>query len=232
MQRGSRQLNCTTVQFPGFPPPEAFLRRPLIVLAYPPHDLGWMHFDPAHAAMTSPPALWLMSSSCPEAADVLVFSCGYSQGKVGLGAPRVPRLPHQRFLHLCLESTGGVPNPLFYAAMDLTATYQLSSDVPSLYAPGNLRLFAPAPERGDCQAIERDRLAMFVISHCGLARDLYLRQLFKFMHIDSYGKCLNTADLPASTGYEATKVHLLPFSNILRARRVCSFLDGVFRFLF
>ena len=88
-------LNCTMVQFPGFPASDAYLSRPLIVLAFPPHDLGWMHFDPAHVALTSPPALWLMSMSCPEAADVLVFSCGYSQGKMGLGAPKVSTLPHQ-----------------------------------------------------------------------------------------------------------------------------------------
>ena len=89
-------LECgNMVQFPGFPPPDAYLKRPLIVLAYPPHDLGWMHFDASHVALTSPPALWLMSMSCPEAADVLVFSCGYSQGKMGLGAPPVHKLPHQ-----------------------------------------------------------------------------------------------------------------------------------------
>ena len=90
--------------------------------------------------------------------------------------------------------------------MFLIATYQLSSDVPSLYAPGNLALFAPQLERAGAVAMARDQLAMFVISHCGLARDLYLRQLFKFMPIDSYGKCLNTTDLPAHTEYEASEV--------------------------
>ena len=113
---------CSMVQFPGFPPPESFLSRPLLVLAYPPHDLGWMHFDMAHVALLSPPALWLMSLSCPEAADVLVFSCGFGQGKMGLGAPRVEKLPHQRFLHLCLESTGNIQNPLFHAGRWLPFT--------------------------------------------------------------------------------------------------------------
>jgi hypothetical protein len=226
-------LNCSSVvQFPGFPPPDAYLTRPLIVLAFPPHDLGWMHFDPAHVARTSPPALWLMSMSCPEAADVLVFSCGYSQGKMGLGRPAARKLPHQRFLHLCLESTGNIENPDFFAAMDLTATYELSSDVPSLYAPGNLRLFAApraaaaadgsvAAAAGTGEA-QRDLLAMFVISHCGLARDLYLRQLFNFMHIDSYGKCLKTAELPSDTNYEATVVN--PVSPLVPLMRRYKFV--------
>ena len=85
----------------------------------------------------------------------------------------------QRLVHLCLESTGNIGNPDFYSAMHLTATYQLSSDLPTLYAPGNLRLFAAPQDNWQGGGVRggRDRLAMFVISHCGLPRDLYLRQV-------------------------------------------------------
>ena len=98
--------------------------------------------------------------------------------------------------------------------MDLSATYERTSDVPLLYAPGNLLLFA-APssatvssataERGAGDAGgEGEAVAMFVISHCGLARDLYLRQLMKYMPVDSYGKCLNNKELPPGTDYSAS----------------------------
>ena len=136
-----------------------------------------MHFDPAAVLRCDPPCLWLVELSCPAAADVVVFSCGHSQGRFGAGAPRVPKLPHQIFLHLCLESTGGREDRAFLAAMDLVATFRLASHVPLLYAPGNLSLFALAPER------PKTGLAMFVISHCGLERDLYLRQLMQHMQV-------------------------------------------------
>jgi hypothetical protein len=134
-----------------------------------------MHFDAAAVLRCDPPSLWLVELSCPEAADALIFSCGHSQGRFGAGAPRAARLPHQLFLHVCMESTGGRADRGFLAAMDLVATFQTDSDVPLLYLPGNLSLFAPPPP----PAPPRDGLTMFVISHCGLERDLYLRQLMQ-----------------------------------------------------
>jgi hypothetical protein len=192
-------LPCdSVVPFPGFPFPSAFVERPIIFHAYPPHgnertkiyystsfpdylfiilpaDLGWMHFDPAAVLKCAPSCLWLVELSCPEAADVVIFSCGYSQGRFGAGAPRVSKLPHQIFLHLCMESTSGRVDEGFMAAMDLVSTFQLASHVPILYVPGNLSLFTLAPVR------HKTKLAMFVISHCGLERDLYLRQLMQHM---------------------------------------------------
>ena len=109
---------------------------------------------------------------------------------------------------------------LWHAAMDLSATYERTSDVPLLYAPGNLLLFA-APSSATVSSATAERgaedvggeggregegeaVAMFVISHCGLARDVYLRQLMKHMAVDSYGKCLNNKELPPGTDYSAS----------------------------
>ena len=139
-------LPCERVMpFPGFPSPSAYLTRPRIVLAYPPHDLGWVSFSAADALLCDPPCLWLLEMSCPEAADVLVFTCGHSQRRYGSGAPAVPRLPHQRWLHMCMESTGGTRDSEFLGAMDAVATYELGSDVPLLYVPGALSLFDRSP---------------------------------------------------------------------------------------
>ena len=40
---------------------------------------------------------------------------------------------------------------------------------------------------------------MFAVSNCGNQRDIYLRQLMLHMDIDSYGKCLNNANLPSAS---------------------------------
>ncbi|EKX32132.1 hypothetical protein GUITHDRAFT_121694 [Guillardia theta CCMP2712] len=112
------------VTFPGFPDPAAYLQRPQIFLAVPPHDLGWMHFDPREVLRCQTPCLWLLELSCMDAADVLIFSCWWSQGRQGGGKPNVPKHPHQLWMNLCLESTGGREDKEFLHAMDISATYQ------------------------------------------------------------------------------------------------------------
>jgi hypothetical protein len=46
---------------------------------------------------------------------------------------------------------------------------------------------------------------MFVVSNCGMQRDIYLRQLMLHMDIDSYGRCLNNANLPSASALAGSR---------------------------
>jgi hypothetical protein len=82
-------------------------------------------------------------------------------------------------VHLCLEATGGSRPASFLRSMDIVATFERSSNVPLLYMPGDLSLYPPLPHAppGGSDAWAARRLVMVAVSHCGLRRDVLLRQI-------------------------------------------------------
>ena len=77
--------------------------------------------------------------------------------------------------------------------MDLSATFELSSDIPLLYMPGDLSLYPPHPSEskgglfplagGPVKKMDRKdpwegkKTAAWVVSNCGFPRDIYVRQV-------------------------------------------------------
>ncbi|XP_032088203.1 alpha-(1,3)-fucosyltransferase 11 isoform X1 [Thamnophis elegans] len=118
----------------------------------------------------------------------------------------LPRLPHQTWALFHEESpmnnyllSHGAGIRLF----NHTATFRRQSDFPlSLQWLPDLTYLRHPPLRGlpEKDRLRRDGLAplLYLQSHCDVPadRDRYVRELMKYIQVDSYGRCLNNQKLP------------------------------------
>lgn len=127
-------------------------------------------------------------------------------------APSITDLPRQKnqpWILMSMESAVNYPaltNAYARHVFDLWMTYQLDADVPCLYP--NWRDYGtflePPPER---TGPARGALAVYVASHPVPARDAYVRELMRWIPVDSLGACLHNASIPgfASAGVERSE---------------------------
>ncbi len=68
----------------------------------------------------------------------------------------------------------------------------------SVWCNGDPKYFIPVAEKNSMQVLEGLSPVVYVQSSCDAPseRDLYIKELQKFIKIDSYGKCLNNKPLP------------------------------------
>ncbi|KAK3090654.1 hypothetical protein FSP39_013407 [Pinctada imbricata] len=92
----------------------------------------------------------------------------------------------------------------FMELFNHTATFSRMSDYPitthSIYSLRYLTERMPTPLETKNRKIKNENLApiLYIQSHCNVAsdRDNYVRELMKYIKVDSYGKCLHDKDLP------------------------------------
>lgn len=117
----------------------------------------------------------------------------------------LPRLAHQSWALLHEESplnnfllSHGPGIRLF----NLTATFSRHSDypLPLQWLPGTAYLRRPAPPLQERAEWRRRGYAplLYLQSHCDVPadRDRYVRELMRYIPVDSYGKCLQNRELP------------------------------------
>ncbi|XP_028914910.2 alpha-(1,3)-fucosyltransferase 11 [Ornithorhynchus anatinus] len=119
----------------------------------------------------------------------------------------LPRLPHQSWALLHEESplnnfllSHGPGIRLF----NFTATFSRRSDYPLAlqWLPGVAYLRRAAPALQERRAWRRRGYAplVYLQSHCDVPadRDRYVRQLMRYIPVDSYGRCLQNRELPTA----------------------------------
>ena len=195
---------------PGFPEPDTYARRPVVVYVCPPEKCGgsldWMRWQAAAAAACGPRCLWVERLPCHQYADVVLLSC-YAAPPIGFG-----KWPHQVWAYLCMEadSRRRLLSDNLLRHLDIIANYRLHADFPRLaaagtgrlphaasaapwhvtvtYAPGNADMYAAA--QGDAHA-RRPHLAAYLVSNCGRPRDLFIARLLDLLgnRVHSMGRC-------------------------------------------
>eukprot|EP01088_Endostelium_zonatum_P012820 TRINITY_DN27103_c0_g1_i1.p1 TRINITY_DN27103_c0_g1~~TRINITY_DN27103_c0_g1_i1.p1 ORF type:complete len:416 (-),score=29.24 TRINITY_DN27103_c0_g1_i1:91-1338(-) len=90
----------------------------------------------------------------------------------------------------------------YLSQMDLNMTYRLKSDVPFTYFIDYdfYTLFWPwSNTQREIQRKKVDAPVMMMISNCApdLFRTQYLKELMKYVRIDSYGSCMNNKEIPS-----------------------------------
>eukprot|EP00762_Andalucia_godoyi_P007445 ANDGO_07854.mRNA.1 Glycoprotein 3-alpha-L-fucosyltransferase A len=88
---------------------------------------------------------------------------------------------------------GQLENPEFLSRFDFEASYRLSSEVPLGYGSNGEYLYMSKPKPK-----VPGRLIMYVASNCGSrnGRDDYVAELMKHIKVDSFGKCVHSAEWP------------------------------------
>jgi hypothetical protein len=114
---------------------------------------------------------------------------------------QIPKQPGQIWVAFCMESDVNYPhlsNLEFMKHFDLTMTYRLTSDIPALYCGQGTR---DALRQRPLPKTESASTAYFASNgrdRCG--RIGYVRDLMKYLQVDSYGKCLTNRKLPVDHG--------------------------------
>lgn len=133
---------------------------------------------------------WTSSANIGRA-DAVVFSMPTSYGS---GLP--PRAhPEQFYISLVLEGdeTGVGRLRKLHSQFDLHSSYALESDIPALYSLPTAAEMQRAPP-----AKRAGKVAAWISSRCVEPRNTFVAELMRHMPIDSFGKCLHNADLPAA----------------------------------
>lgn len=119
----------------------------------------------------------------------------------------LPRLRHHHWALLHEESpmnNYALSHPHMIQLFNYTATFRRESHYPltTLFLPdiGYLTQRQPVPLRTKNLLQQQQKLApiLYVQSHCDVAsdRDGYVRELSKYVAVDSYGQCLHNRNLP------------------------------------
>ena len=211
----------------GFPPPDSYTQRPLLVYVCPPDKCGgnldWMRWDAEVARACGPRCLWVDRLPCHSVADVVLLSC-YARPPPGFG-----KWPHQVWAYLCMESDSRrlLLSDNLLRHLDIVANYRLHPDFPRLtalqntggahaapwhvpvtYTPGNAALYAAA--EADAWR-RRPHLAAYLVSNCGRPRDLFAARLLAALgnSVHSYGRCFNNMPFPTSSEHGSLSLALL-----------------------
>jgi hypothetical protein len=122
---------------------------------------------------------------------------------------RVPKYPRQRWVGWSMESDVNYPllsSPAFMRQFDLTMTYRRDSDIWTPYfGPRMLdRLLGPPRQKTEAAP------AVYFASNCQdrSGRQEYVRELMRYLQVDSYGCCLQNRTLPVDEGRE-TKLDII-----------------------
>lgn len=132
-------------------------------------------------------------------ADVILFH-GFGRDMVSqqeltqLSAHRHPNQVWIYFMHECPHNA--IPSPNNYNGFfNWTMNYRRDADiiVPYNWEWGTWEQIPPNEPRLRKRdyAKSKDKLAYAIISHCGLLREKYIKQLQKYIPVDVYGKCSN-----------------------------------------
>ncbi|XP_072725455.1 alpha-(1,3)-fucosyltransferase 11 [Ciconia boyciana] len=118
----------------------------------------------------------------------------------------LPRLAHQTWALFHEESPMNnyvLSHPPGIQLFNYTATFRRESDYPLTlqWLPGVGYLRGPAVPLAEKDAWRRKGYApvLYMQSHCDVPsdRDRYVRELMKYIQVDSYGKCLHNRELPS-----------------------------------
>ncbi len=162
----------------------------LLVLAWTEHFFGPDYFEPKRIANPGGDGIELRFTQDRDhlaQADAVWFH--------GPSINDLPSTKNQPWILMSMESDSNYPalkNPYVRLAFDLSMTYRLDSDIPCLYP--NWRqygTFLKPPTRR--QGKSRGALAAYIASNPVLYRDAYVRELMKYIPIDSLGACLKNA---------------------------------------
>ena len=206
---------------PGFPAPDTYAQRPLVVYVCPPDKCGgsldWLVWQPEAAAACGGRCLWVQKMECVNLADVVLLSC-YAAPPAGFG-----KWPHQIWAYLCMESDTRrrLLSKNLLRHMDIIANYRLHHDFPGLSsvqytggeAPWHVTVTYASGNAGLYHSVEPDPLgarpylAAYLVSNCGRPRDLYASRLIEALGADrvhSYGRCFNNRDLPQQSRHHGS----------------------------
>ncbi|NWR14654.1 FUT11 fucosyltransferase, partial [Emberiza fucata] len=118
----------------------------------------------------------------------------------------LPRLPHQTWALFHEESPMNnyvLSHSPGIRLFNYTATFRRESDYPLTlqWLPGTAYLRAPAVPLAEKDAWRQKGYGpvLYMQSHCDVPsdRDRYVRELMKYIQVDSYGKCLHNRELPS-----------------------------------
>ena len=216
---------------PGFPAPDAYRHRPLVVYVCPPDKCGgsldWMRWQEEAAAACGARCLWLDRMACHHYADVVLLSC-YAAPPIGFG-----KWPHQVWAYLCMEADTrrNLLSSNLLRHLDIVANYRLHADFPRLppaaalqqassssseppwhvtvtYTPGNFDMYSAFEANAHAQ---RPHLAAYLVSNCGRPRDLYIARLLEVLgdRVHSLGRCFNNRPMPKASRHGSPTLALL-----------------------
>jgi hypothetical protein len=116
---------------------------------------------------------------------------------------KIRKYPGQIWVAFSMESDVNYPaliNLEYMRRFDLTMTYRRDSDIPVPYFSWDLEMFRnpPSPKTAESPAVY---FASNPFDKC--RRTFYVRQLMKYLPVDSYGKCLNNRQLPDDSGWKS-----------------------------
>jgi len=115
--------------------------------------------------------------------------------------PSLPKRPGQRWVAWSMESEVNYPqlrDPAFMRRFDLTMTYRRDADVWAPYLGPDLLRDLAAPPQPKTEAAPAVFIASNPRDHSG--RSAYVRELMRYLRVDSYGKWLNNRTLPGDEG--------------------------------
>jgi len=166
----------------------SFAFKPLVIHTVN-NAMDWQHFSVDSVLTCKDSCIWAGRVEPLRAADVLVFDCLTTPTR-----EMRERNPRAVWLFLCMESEFHVrrmKDPQFMSLFDIAATYRLTSQLPLLYAPGNLSLY----DYGAGQ--EPTKLLVWIASNCAPARVELVEELMRVVEVHSYGQCLHNRDFPS-----------------------------------
>ena len=100
------------------------------------------------------------------------------------------RLPHQVWILFGRESAASANFTLYYD-VDFNATYTFRRDADIFFGHGCYTKSKTVKKSDTNYAAGKSQLSAWVISNCNATsrRDLYIRELCKYMNVDGFGKC-------------------------------------------
>ncbi|XP_077999719.1 GDP-fucose protein O-fucosyltransferase 4-like [Glandiceps talaboti] len=130
----------------------------------------------------------------------------------------LPRRPHHEWALLHEESPMNnyvLSHKPVIRMFNYTSTFRRESDFPLTSLPINSldyitkRRPIPLKRKNELRKTENLAPVLYVQSHCDVAsdRDRYVKELMKYIQIDSYGQCLHNKDLPTEELIDTLTMH-------------------------